>query len=30
MAGLLQNRNFVHQRKFGAKQKIQFSKAATS
>jgi hypothetical protein len=30
MAGLVQNRNFVHQRKLSAKQKHRFSKAATS
>jgi len=30
MAGLVQNRNYVHQRKFSAKQKHRFSKAATS
>jgi hypothetical protein len=30
MAGLVQNRNFVHQRKLSAKMKLQFSKAATS
>jgi len=30
MAGLVLNRNFVHQRKLGAKKKHRFSKAATS
>ena len=30
MAGLLQDRNFVHQRKLSAKKKHRFSKAATS
>jgi hypothetical protein len=30
MAGLVQNRNFVHQRKLSAKKKHRFSKAATS
>jgi len=30
MAGFVQDRNFVHQRKLSAKQKIQFSKSATS
>jgi hypothetical protein len=30
MAGLVQNRNFVHQRKLSAKEKHRFSKAATS
>jgi len=30
MAGLVQNRNFVHQRKFSAKEKHRFSNAATS
>jgi hypothetical protein len=30
MAGLVQDRNFVHQRKLSAEKKIQFSKAATS
>ena len=30
MAGLVQNRNYVHQRKLSAKMKNPFSKAATS
>jgi hypothetical protein len=30
MAGSVQNRNFVHQRKLSAKKKHLFSKAATS
>jgi len=30
MAGLVQNRNFVHQRKLSAKKKHPFSKTATS
>jgi hypothetical protein len=30
MAGIVQNRNFVHQRKLSAKKKNRFSKVATS